>query len=168
MNLFGVVKLIHVFLLATVKYFITFPYALLIGIDETQAIIAVTVGGLCGFFFFYYLSAVVIRLLKSKRQNVTRFVNKYFKVDLELLLLKLKPKTSTSMKQKRLFVKFRNRYGFAGIIIATPILLSIPLGAFLLNRYYSRRKHVFAYMVLSILGWAIIFSAIVIILPKPA
>ena len=168
MNLFGVVKLIHVFLLATVKYFITFPYALLIGIDKTQAIIAVTVGGLCGFFFFYYLSAVVIRVLKSKRHNVTRFVNKYFKVDLELLLLKLKPKTSTSMKQKRLFVKFRNRYGFAGIIIATPILLSIPLGAFLLNRYYSRRKYVFAYMVLSILGWAVIFSAIVIILPKPA
>ena len=167
MDIVAVVKLIHVFLLATVKYFITFPYALLIGLDETQAIIAVTIGGISGFFFFYYLSAAIVRVLKNHRKDITQFINKYFKIDVNLLIRKLKPKTKFSSKRKRLFVKLRNKYGFIGIIIATPILLSIPLGAFLLNRYYSRKKHVFAYMILSILGWAIVFSAIVIILPKP-
>ncbi|HKJ43496.1 MAG TPA: hypothetical protein VKA27_15470 [Sunxiuqinia sp.] len=168
MDVVGMIKLIHVFFLATVKYFITFPYALLIGLDLTQAIIAVTVGGLSGFFFFYYLSAVIIRYLKSHKEDVFYFANKYLKIDMNWIFRKLKPKAPTSTRKKRMFIKFRNKYGFVGIIIATPVILSIPLGAFLLNRYYSRKKHVFAYMVLSILGWAMLFSAIVIILPKPA
>ncbi|MGQ7868149.1 hypothetical protein [Sunxiuqinia sp. sy24] len=167
MDVVGVVKLIHVFLLATIKYFITFPYALLIGLDTTQAIIAVTIGGISGFFFFYYLSSALIRMIKSRKVVVTSFVDKYFKFDLNRLFGKFKSRSSKSIRTRRLFVKFRNRYGFIGIIIATPILLSIPLGAFLLNRYYSRKKHVFAYMVLSILGWALVFSAIVTILPHP-
>ena len=166
MDIIAVVKLIHVFLLASIKYFLTFPYALLIGLDTTQAIIAVTIGGICGFFFFYYMSTFVVRILKSHRKGMTNFMDKNFKIDLNRLFRRLKPDVSLSTKRKRMMVKFRNRYGFIGIIIATPVLLSIPLGAFLLNRYYSRKKHVFAYMVLSILGWAIVFSAIVIILPK--
>jgi hypothetical protein len=97
---------------------------------------------------------------------VASFINKNFKIDLTRLFRKLKPDVPVSTKRKRLLVKLRNRYGFVGIIIATPVLLSIPLGAFLLNRYYSRKKHVFAYMVLSILSWSIVLSAIVIILPN--
>lgn len=165
MDIVGVVKLIHVFLLATIKYSITFPYALLIGLDTTQAIIAITVGGISGFFFFYYLSTAIVRVIKSQKVAVTNFVDRYFKFDLNRLFGKFKSRSSKSMRTKRQFVKFRNRYGFIGIIIATPVLLSIPLGAFLLNRYYSRKKHVFAYMILSILGWSMVFSLIVIILP---
>lgn len=167
MDIIAVVKIIHVFLLATIKYFITFPYAMLIGLNATQAIVAVTIGGITGFFFFYYLSAVLISFLKGHKTKIDSFAKQYLKVDLNALFRKLKPKMPTSTKKKRIFIKFRNKYGFVGIIVATPVLLSIPLGAFLLNRYYSRKKYVFAYMVLSILGWAILFSAIVIILPKP-
>jgi hypothetical protein len=166
MDFVALIKLIHVFFLATVKYLLTFPYALLIGLDETQAIIAVTIGGISGFFFFYYLSAFLIRFLKRHQKDVASFINKNFKIDLTRLFRKLKPDVPVSTKRKRLLVKLRNRYGFVGIIIATPVLLSIPLGAFLLNRYYSRKKHVFAYMVLSILSWSIVLSAIVIILPN--
>jgi len=163
MDLFGVVKLIHVFLLAMVKYSVTFPYALLIGLDVTQAIVAVTVGGISGFFFFYYLSAAVLRLLKRHHAKIMNFFHAYLNIDLSRFLQRWRPNFSSSIRKKRLFVKFRNKYGFIGIIIATPILLSIPIGAFLLNRYYSGRKHVFAYMIISILGWSLIFSAIVII-----
>ncbi len=167
MDLFGVVKLIHVFLLATVKYFITFPYALLIGLDKTQAIIAVTVGGISGFFFFYYLSTVLINFIKRNKIHAVHFSAKYLRVDLNRFIQKFKIKSPKSLRKRRFFVKLRNKYGFLGIIVATPILLSIPLGAFLLNRYYSRKKYVFAYMVLSILGWALIFSAITFVLAKP-
>ncbi|MHA7112369.1 hypothetical protein ACRTDU_19760 [Sunxiuqinia elliptica] len=168
MNLFGVVKLIHVFLLASVKYFITFPYALLIGIDEIQAIVAVTFGGIFGFFFFYYLSSVVIRFLKKHKDQFIRLVCRFFKVDLSRFLSRSKTKSSWSIKKRRMFIRFRDQYGFAGIIVTTPILLSIPVGAFLLNRYYSGRKYVMAYMTLSILGWALLFSAFVVLFPKVA
>lgn len=166
MDFIAIIKLITVFLLATVKYFLTFPYALLIGLDETQAIIAVTVGGISGFFFFYYLSTFVMQFLKKHRKKIVRFTNKTFRIDLNRLIYRFRPQVPVSMNRKKWLVKLRNQYGFVGIIIATPVLLSIPLGAFLLNRYYSRKKHVFAYMVISILGWAILFSAIVVIFPS--
>ena len=57
----AVFKIIQVFLLASVKYVITFPFALLIGLNFTQTLIAVTLGGIAGFFFFYHFSGTVIK-----------------------------------------------------------------------------------------------------------
>ncbi|MEL7588971.1 MAG: hypothetical protein AAGU19_19835, partial [Prolixibacteraceae bacterium] len=64
-------------------------------------------------------------------------------------------------------VKLRKSYGLWGIVITTPVLLSIPLGAFLLKKYYSRQKNVLAYMMISILAWSLVFTTIVVIMPKP-
>ena len=48
----AIFKIIQVFLLATVKYVLTFPYALLIGLNFQQTLISVTLGGIAGFIFF--------------------------------------------------------------------------------------------------------------------
>uniref|UniRef100_UPI003563FAB6 hypothetical protein n=1 Tax=Mariniphaga sp. TaxID=1954475 RepID=UPI003563FAB6 len=56
-----VFKIIQVVLLASVKYFYTLPYALVIGLEFEQAIIAVLAGGMGGFLFFYYLSKYVLQ-----------------------------------------------------------------------------------------------------------
>ncbi|MBK6285707.1 MAG: hypothetical protein IPF54_26295 [Draconibacterium sp.] len=45
-------KILHVILLASVKYFLTLPYALIIGLDFDQALISVLIGGIGGFLFF--------------------------------------------------------------------------------------------------------------------
>ena len=50
------IKIIHVILLASVKYIFTLPYAMIIGLEYKQAIIAVLIGGIGGFLFFYYIS----------------------------------------------------------------------------------------------------------------
>ena len=68
-------------------------------------------------------------------------------------------------KRRRNLVKLKTKYGFWGIVIMTPILLSIPLGAYLLNKYYSKQKYILGYMMISIVGWALVFSTIVVILP---
>ena len=168
MSVGAIFKLVHVYLLATVKYFITFPYALLIGLNYTQTIIAVTIGGITGFYFFYRISGILIKHYHRHRATIFSAVKRYFLIDLARFA-KEKPvrKKPVFNKRIRTFVKFRNNYGFWGIVIATPILLSIPVGAFLLNKYYSKQKNVFAYMLISILCWALVFSTIFVILPKP-
>ncbi|WP_423129399.1 hypothetical protein [Gaoshiqia sp. Z1-71] len=168
MSVIVILKLLHVYLLATVKYFLTFPYALLIGLKYSQALIAVTVGGITGFVFFYYLSGALINFYQKHRETVYRILKRYTRIDLFALQEKKKSReTPVFSKRLRRFVKLRTKYGMWGIIVTTPILLSIPVGAFLLNKYYAGRKNVFAYMVISILGWAVIFSAFVVIFPKP-
>ncbi len=76
-------------------------------------------------------------------------------------------KKPISTKTMRRFVKLRNSYGLWGIIIMTPVILSIPIGAFLLKKYYSTHKNVLAYMMISILGWSLVFTTIAVIMPKP-
>ena len=167
MGVEAILKLLHVYMLATVKYFLTFPYALIIGLDSEQAIIAVTIGGITGFIFFYYFSGFLIRYYKKHHETVYCTIKHYIRIDICHMLEKQRQKPFSS-KRKRTFVKLRAKYGLWGIIVMTPIVLSIPIGAFLLNKYYSRKKNVFAYMMISILGWAAVFSIILIIFPKIA
>ena len=168
MSVGAIFKLIHVYLLATVKYFLTFPYALIIGLNYTQTIIAVTIGGISGFYFFYRLSGILIEYYYKHRGAVFSAVKKYSGIDLARFMERRSSRKKPIFNKRiRIFVRFRKSYGLWGIIIATPILLSIPFGAFLLNKYYSKQKNIFAYMLISILGWALVFSTIFIILPKP-
>jgi hypothetical protein len=166
MSVGAILKLLHVYLLATVKYFITFPYALVIGLDYTQTIIAVTVGGVSGFFFFYYFSGVIIRYFGQHKEAILQFFREYLMIDLVRFTTRGQKK-KVSTKRRRTIVKLRRSYGLWGIIIMTPVVLSIPIGAFLLKKYYSTRKNVLAYMLISILGWSLVFTTIVVILPKP-
>lgn len=168
MSITAILKLLHVYLLATVKYFFTFPYAMLIGLNFLQTLVLVTIGGITGFYFFYFMSGYFIRFYQTHHQTVTTALKHYIRVDLLHLIEKKPQKTGIKINRKiRTLAKLRRKYGFWGIIIMTPSLLSIPLGAFLLKKYYSGRKHAVTYMTVSILGWALLFSSIVIILPKP-
>ena len=134
-----VFKIFQVILLASVKYFVTLPYAMLIGLNFGQALISVLIGGIGGFLFFYYLSNRVVVLIDFMRLKLCHFMPDSFKVRFHL---------------------------FWGIIIATPFILTIPLGAFLANKYYSKRWQTVPFMIMSIVSWAAVLSGVVHIFPK--
>jgi hypothetical protein len=164
----AVFKIIQVFLLATVKYVITFPYALLIGLNFEQTLIAVTLGGIAGFFFFYHFSGFAI----SRFHHVKTFLRKHIPLSIRLkyrqLVIWRKNLTGERVfsKRNRFIARFRAKFGLPGIVILSPVVLSIPIGAFLLNKYYSKHKLVMPYMVLSILSWTAVFVAFALIFPN--
>ena len=163
-----VFKIIHVILLASVKYFYTLPYALVIGLGFEQAIIAVLAGGMGGFLFFYYLSKYVIRAFNFVWPYMSNLVPQFIKRRYHKLYKRSKAKKKVKIftRKNRFLVRFRKIYGFWGIIIATPVLLSIPLGAFLARKYYRHRRHLVFYMMCSIFGWGIVFSGIIHLFPN--
>jgi hypothetical protein len=163
----AVLKIIQVFLLATVKYVFTFPIALLIGLNFKQTLISVTLGGLVGFFFFYHFSGFAIRNL----HHLKTFIKKYSPIPLHLWYRKLaiwrKNMTGERVfsRRNRFIARFRAKFGLPGIVILSPVILSIPIGAFLLHKYYSKHKLARPYMVLSILSWTAVFVAFALIFP---
>lgn len=163
----AVLKIIQVFLLATVKYFITFPFALLIGLNFKQTLISVTLGGIVGFFFFYHLSGFAIRRFHHVKSIVRKYAPPIVRLKYRHLILWRKKVTGERVfsKRNRLIVKFRSKFGLPGIIILSPVILSIPIGAFLLNKYYSKHKFAMPYMVLSIISWTAVFVAFALIFP---
>jgi len=151
-----VVKLLHIVLLASVKYILTLPYAMIIGLEYKYAILAVLLGGIGGFLFFFYLSKRVNRGLTIMWPCICRLVPAGIKKRYDIICKHREEKRSkkTFSKKNRFLVRFKSSYGFWGIIVATPVILTIPIGAFLVSRYYAHKKHIVLYMILSIVGWA--------------
>lgn len=164
----AVLKIIQVFLLASVKYIVTFPFALLIGLNVEQTVIAVTLGGIAGFFFFYHFSGFAIKQfhhVKTFLRNIMPAIVHFKYRQLNEWRRKMTGERVFS-KRNRFIARFRAKFGLPGIIILSPVILSIPIGAFLLNKYYSKHKFAMSYMVLSILSWTAVFVAFALIFPN--
>jgi hypothetical protein len=163
-----VFKIFHVILLASVKYFLTLPYAMIIGLNFGQALFSVLIGGIGGFLFFYYLSKKATLLIHFLKLKMCQVMPDFIKVKLHLFCERLTSKKQSKIfsKRSRFIAKVKTTYGFWGIIIATPFILTIPVGAFLANKYYSKRWQTVPYMIMSIVSWAAVLSGVVHIFPK--
>ena len=163
----AVFKICQVFLLASVKYVLTFPFALLIGLNFIQTLIAVTLGGIAGFFFFYHLSGFAMNRIHRIKSFIWKYTPRPIRLKYRKLLAWRKSITGERVfsKRNRYIVRFRSKFGLPGIVILSPAILSIPIGAFLLNKYYSKHKLARPYMVLSILSWTAVFVAFALIFP---
>ncbi len=163
-----VFKVIHVILLASIKYFLTLPYAMIIGLDYRHAIMALLIGGIGGFLFFYYLSKRITVAFNFLMPRICLIMPDFVKQRMQLFCNKIRVKKPIKLfsRKNRWIAKLRSSYGFWGIIVATPFILSIPVGAFLANKYYSKRRFTVAYMIMSIVGWAAVLSGFVHIFPR--
>jgi hypothetical protein len=63
-------------------------------------------------------------------------------------------------RKNKLIVKMRRLYGMWGLLILSPIILSIPVGALLGNKYFRHNRHFIPYMLLSIVIWGILSVAL--------
>jgi ABC-type antimicrobial peptide transport system permease subunit len=161
-------KIIQVILLASVKYFLTLPYAMLIGLDYGQAVISVLIGGIGGFLFFYYLSHKVIIVFHYLKPRVCKMMPETVKIRFHSFCDRYASKEPAKVfsRKSRMIARIKATYGFWGIIIATPFLLSIPVGAFIMSRYYTHRRHIVPFMILSIISWTAVLTGVVHIFPR--
>lgn len=160
-------KFLQVVLLASVKYFLTIPYALLIGMEYEMAVAAIIVGGISGFFFFYYLLKPVTGLFKRIKPFTCRMMPEVLRSRVAGFCSNwLVPRKKVLFSRRsRSIVNIKRSYGMWGIIITTPVLLSIPVGAFLARHYYRGHRRIVLYMLMSIAGWGILFSVLLRFIP---
>ena len=155
-------KILNVLLLSTVKYFYTPIYAHMIGLDLWGTMASMITGGVVGFLVYYHFSKIIIVSTKHLTPLANAIVpyhlrNHYNHYQHRRKLRKKNKKIFT--KRNRRLVKLGKNYGMYTIIIFTPILISLILGAFLLRKYYGNRREAVPLMILSI----IIEGAILII-----
>ena len=144
----------NVFLLATVKYFYTPIYAFIIGLEFFETLITLITGGVFGFFVFYYLSNTLILSARILKPTIIKFTPDGLLDRIRLWRQKraIKRKSRKKFsKRNKMIVKARSNYGMWGICLLTPVFLSIPLGAFLLRKYYHQRRKAILVMMFSII-----------------
>ena len=154
-----ILKLLTVFLIASIKYFWATPYSFGMKLNEWETIFFMEAGGILGFLFFYYFFGFLFKELKIMWPTVYRFTPVLFKVRFEMWrkrrkIQKLNARKFT--KRNKLIIRMRKRYGMWGLVILSPVILSIPVGALLGNKYFRHDHHFIPYMLISIAIWGIV------------
>jgi len=157
-----ILKMLSVFLIASVKYFWATPYSFGMKLNEWETIFFLEAGGILGFLFFYYLFGFLFKELKLLWPFVYRFTPVLFKVRFEMWVKRQKSNRINARKftkRNKMIIQMRKRYGMWGLVILSPIILSIPLGALLGNKYFKHNHQFMPYMILSIVVWGIVSVA---------
>ncbi len=126
----------------------------MIGLDFWGTMGAMITGGVLGFLIYYHFSKIV--LVSTKRLTplivaiVPHHLRKHYSNYHHKRKLRRKNKKKFTKRNRRL-VKLGRNYGMYTIIIFTPILISLVLGAFLLRKYYGDRSEAVPLMIASII-----------------
>lgn len=152
-------KYLLIIAISSIKFLIAPPLSFEFGLSFLQTWITTTIGGLAGVLFFFFLSrGIIVMYRRFLAANISQFI---YQISIYLQKKERLPKA-----KKRIFtfrnkslVRIRKRYGLAGIIILTPVLLSIPLGTFLAIKYYPNQKNLLAYLSLSVMAWSFLMSS---------
>lgn len=126
----------------------TFPLVIIqFDFSFMECILWTNVGGILGIYFFAFLSGKLIA-----------WWNRTFRRSGNNTLEKEERSKKIFTKRTRRIVHIKQQYGLIGIAAATPILLSIPVGAFLVVRYYRSSRAKFFYLIASNVVWSVIYT----------
>lgn len=140
-------NIIITILLSTVKFGMTFPLAIMeFKFSWLETILWINLGGILGIYFFAYLSEWVNRWLNKLTDKIL------------LKRKKVRKKKKVFTKKNRRIVKIKQRYGLVGIAVSTPILLSIPIGVFLLVRYFPRVRSRYFTLIGTNFVWSLFYT----------
>jgi hypothetical protein len=155
----SIFKYLLILTLSSFKFLFAPPLSFEFGFSFLQTWLVTTLGGIAGVIFFFYLSKGMLALyFRYAARHISFNYAKFRSIVWKSNQLPEPVKKIFTFRNKSL-VKIRRKYGLAGIIILTPILLSIPLGTFLVIKYYSRQKNLLAYLSLSVVAWSLIMSS---------
>lgn len=155
----SILKYLLILAISSVKFLFAPPLSFEFGFTFIQTWLVTTLGGIVGVVFFFYLSKGFLALyFRYLAIHLSPFYAKLRTIVWKRYQFAVPTKRNFTFRNKSL-VKIRRKYGLAGIIILTPILLSIPLGTFLAIKYYSRQKNLLAYLSLSVVVWSLVMSS---------
>ncbi|MBK7029037.1 MAG: hypothetical protein IPH45_07430 [Bacteroidales bacterium] len=165
----ALLKLLIVFALSSVKFLLAPPLSFGMGLNFVQTLASTSAGGIMGVFLFFYLSRSIIRLYDTYCRKYVHEVTHSVAGRLNVLHLAERHFPLHRKRKKvftftnRLIVRIRRKYGFIGIIILTPVLLSIPVGTFLAARFYPKKQYIVLYLSASVVFWSLLMSSAIAI-----
>jgi len=136
-------KELTIIFFCTFKFAAAFPVAIyLVKMTPLETLLYTNSGGIIGTYVFMYLSEFLIRIW-----------NKYWPQRLK----RNKRKKQVFTVRNRRIVRIKMKYGLWGIVILSPVLLSIPLGSFLMVKYYGLKMKNMLWLLSGQIVWSVIY-----------
>ncbi len=136
-------KILEVGLLASVKFLLSPFEAERQGLNFKEAFIITTSGGLIGIVLFTYIGQAISYAWK---RTISFFTKK-----------NKQNKKFTWMN--KFVVKIKQKFGLMGLVFATPIILSIPIGCFVIQHFYKNKIKNLSLLFVALLLWSILLNS---------
>jgi hypothetical protein len=128
---------------ASWKFAAIFPVAIIVmKMSFAETMLYTNLGGIVGILIFTYFSRFLIYLGNKVLPKKTQKKHKLFN------------------KRNRRIVNIKVKYGLPGVVILSPVLLSIPIGSFLIAKYYGAKPINLLYLVAGQVAWSLIYCLI--------
>lgn len=154
-------KIALLILISSVKFLFAFPLALSFGFSFFNTFTITVSGGIAGVIFFAFISQELIIFWNWFKK---RCILPYPKTAKRLKFLIGDPDKAAKpipIKTKRRYIRFKKNFGLYGIAALTPCIISIPIGTFLVVRFYGRsKKNVLILCVAVVIVGAILSSLV--------
>lgn len=158
-----ILKQLSILFISAIKFLVAAPTSYMFGYSYLHTIINMVVGGLIGVTFFYYTGRYIFARYPVWERKMKRFYHRMLGIPYHIQHareIKAAPKKVFTRKN-RTIIKIREKFGFAGLIILTPVLLSIPVGTFIAVKYYSRRSDLLGWLSVSVVVWSVLLSTFI-------
>ncbi len=135
-----ILKYLSIFLASTLFFFkIGMPMAVLVfKFHFIKCVVTTCLGSISTFIVSYLMSDKILVWVKKRRLNNQKKIKRFLK-----------------FKSARKILNVKSKFGMWGILILTPILLSNPLGAFLVRKFYKKPvAFVFSALAIITVIWA--------------
>ncbi|MEX0966676.1 MAG: hypothetical protein WD077_05525 [Bacteroidia bacterium] len=150
-------KILSVIALCSFKYLMGNGLAIVYGFDFFTALLSTVAGGVAGVIFFIYLGHQARKALAYFFPGL-RNLRPAWSVPLSSKTgtgpESTKPEKPMSRKE-RWIQRIINNYGLAGIAILTPVLFTVPVGAFIAVALDFPRLRIVFYMAGSFFLWSL-------------
>lgn len=138
-------KELTIIFFCTWKFAATFPIAIIgMKMPFWETIFLTNLGGILGVVIFVFFSKAIIIAWRKLITNRFNYRNN-------------KEKRIFTSRNRRI-VRIKSKYGFAGIVILNPVILSIPVGSFLITRYYGATLKNLFWLVAGQVAWSFIYA----------
>ena len=139
-------KRLIVVILSSFKFAATFPLAV-VYFNYAETLLWTNIGGALGIFFFSGISKIILDLWHRSWLKRKILPNRMDKQQRKIFT-----------KRSRRLVRIKSKYGFPGIVVLNPVILSIPVAVFLVVRYYKHIKYKYIYLILGLMGWSLVYT----------
>lgn len=158
-----ILKQLSILLISAVKFIVAAPASYMLGYSYLHTIMNTTFGGWMGVIFFYFLGKAIFRYYPCwKKAVIHGFMRlKGYSAQKRIHHFSLRKPAKIFTFRNRSIVKLRNKFGFAGLVILTPVIFSIPIGTVLITKYYSSRKGLVGWLSLSVMAWSVVISTFI-------
>lgn len=143
------------FLISGIKFlFAPFTASELFGYSFWKSFAITTSGGATGILVFTYVGDLIVRWW-----NHLVAVLKAFFLRRKVEVIERKPHDKFTRTNK-LIVRVKRRFGLAGLAFLTPCILSIPIGTFVINRFFKKKWRILLFLFVALLFWSFVLNGI--------